>query len=340
MSLILAWVLFPLLLAAIGVGWGVLVERAAGTTVNDALLLPLGLAAALVVAGTLTTFASTAPAANSVVAVGTAAGLILLIWPRLPGRAGAAAGLEAASPGRPAARRRMLPGRWPLLAAVGALLVYGAPVLLSGQATFTGYLKLDDTATWFNIVDIVMSHSHSLTAMNAAFHPPSDFTTVFVGDVGEHYPLGAFMLLGVGHGLTGIDPAWIIQPYFACCAAALALCVYALVGALVPSPRLRALVAFLAAQPALLYGYSLWGGIKEKMIMMGPFNPIVPRAIQDKVNQTAADIGAGKFHPFTGPVVDNQGKERLAAGKVMSDEVLSRMDYYVEGVQGTLPASK
>ena len=263
MSLILAWVLFPLLLAAIGVGWGVLVERAAGTTVNDALLLPLGLAAALVVAGTLTTFASTAPAANSVVAVGTAAGLILLIWPRLPGRAGAAAGLEAASPGRPAARRRMLPGRWPLLAAVGALLVYGAPVLLSGQATFTGYLKLDDTATWFNIVDIVMSHSHSLTAMNAAFHPPSDFTTVFVGDVGEHYPLGAFMLLGVGHGLTGIDPAWIIQPYFACCAAALALCVYALVGALVPSPRLRALVAFLAAQPALLYGYSLWGGIKE-----------------------------------------------------------------------------
>ena len=34
--------------------------------------------------------------------------------------------------------------------------------------------------------------------MNAAFHPPSDFTTVFVGDVGEHYPLGAFMLLFAG----------------------------------------------------------------------------------------------------------------------------------------------
>ncbi len=69
---------------------------------------------------------------------------------------------------------------------------------------------------------------------------------MFTGDVGEHYPLGAFMLLGVGHGLTGIDPAWIIQPYFACCAAALALCIYALVEPLVPSPRLRALVAFLA----------------------------------------------------------------------------------------------
>jgi hypothetical protein len=160
-------------------------------------------------------------------------------------------------------RRWPLPGGWPALAAIGALLVYGAPVLLSGQATFTGYLKLDDTATWFNVVDIVMSHSHSLAAMHAAFHPPSDFTTVFSEDVGEHYPVGAFMLLGVGHGLTGIDPAWIIQPYFACCAAALALGVYALVEPLVPSPRLRALVAFLAAQSALLYGYSMWGGIKE-----------------------------------------------------------------------------
>src|SRR6202008_4820865 len=77
------------------------------------------------------------------------------------------------------------------------------------------------------------------------------------------YPVGAFMLLGVGNRLTGIDPAWIIQPYFGCCAAALALGIYALIEPLVSSPRLRALVAFLAAQPALLYGYSLWGGIKE-----------------------------------------------------------------------------
>src|SRR5439155_20983560 len=112
------------------------------------------------------------------------------------------------------------------LASVGSVLIIGAPVHLTEQATFTGYLKLYDTTTWFNVVDIVMSHSHTLSAMSAAFHPPSDFTTVFTGDVGEQYPLGAFMLLGVGHGLTGIDAAWIIQPYFACCAAALALGVY------------------------------------------------------------------------------------------------------------------
>ena len=85
---------------------------------------------------------------------------------------------------------------------------------------------------------------------------------------------------------------------------------------------------------------NLWGGIKEGMIKMGPFNKAVPKDVQDLVNKTAADIGAGKFHPFTGPVTDNDGKERLAAGKVMTDDVLSKMDYYVEGVQGTLPVTK
>jgi hypothetical protein len=232
-SLILSWVLFPLVLAAVGAGWGAVVERGAGTRVDGALLLPLGLAAALVVAGTLTAFTATAPAAVPVVAVGAVAGLVFA-WPgwRL--------------------------GRWPLLAAVGVLLVYGAPVLLAGQATFTGFIRLDDTATWFNVIDHVMSHSRSVSS-----EPTSTYSLVFKTDIGATYPLGAFMLLGVAHGLTGIDAAWIFQPYLACCGAAVALCLFALMRPLVPSPRVRALLAFVAAQSALLYGYGLWGGIKE-----------------------------------------------------------------------------
>ena len=85
---------------------------------------------------------------------------------------------------------------------------------------------------------------------------------------------------------------------------------------------------------------SIWGGLKEGMIKMGPYNKIVPKDVQDQVNKVSADIASGKFHPFTGPVKDNDGKERLAAGQAMSDEVLSKMDYYVEGIQGKLPVSK
>ena len=35
--------------------------------------------------------------------------------------------------------------------------------------------------------------------------------------------------------------------------------------------------------------------------------------------------------------IDQDGKERVAAGKVMSDDDLGKMDYYVEGVASRLP---
>ena len=85
---------------------------------------------------------------------------------------------------------------------------------------------------------------------------------------------------------------------------------------------------------------SIWGGLREGMIRMGPFNAAVPKDVQDLVEHTAADIANRRFHPFTGPIRDNEGKERLAAGKVISDDALLKMDYYVEGVQGKLPEAK
>jgi simple sugar transport system substrate-binding protein len=85
---------------------------------------------------------------------------------------------------------------------------------------------------------------------------------------------------------------------------------------------------------------NVWGGIKDGMIRMGPFGKTVPKDAQDQMKKAEADIAAGRLHPFTGPMKDNAGAERLAAGKTIGDEALSKMDYYVEGVQGRIPASK
>jgi len=82
---------------------------------------------------------------------------------------------------------------------------------------------------------------------------------------------------------------------------------------------------------------NLWGGMKEGMIKLAPVNNAVPADVKAKVAQLEKDIAAGKFHPFAGPVKDQSGKERVAAGQVMSDKDLGTMDYYVEGVQGQLP---
>ena len=48
-------------------------------------------------------------------------------------------------------------------------------------------------------------------------------------------------------------------------------------------------------------------------------------------------IKAGKFHPFTGPVIDQDGKVQIAAGATPEDGHLLGMSYFVKGVQGTIP---
>jgi simple sugar transport system substrate-binding protein len=84
----------------------------------------------------------------------------------------------------------------------------------------------------------------------------------------------------------------------------------------------------------------VWGGIKDGMIKLAPFNKIVPPNVVAMVNTAESEIAAGKLHPFTGPMKTNEGKEVLAAGKTITDADLSKMDYYVEGVVGKLPVSK
>jgi hypothetical protein len=150
------------------------------------------------------------------------------------------------------------PERWVIAAALLVFAVYGAPVVLSGEPTFAGYIKLDDTATWMAFVDRLMDHGRDLSGL-----APSSYQTTLQVNLPSGYPVGAFLPLGVGTQLSGVDVAWLVQPYMATMAALLALCLAWLVRPLLEPRPLRALVAFGAAQPALLFGYSLWGGIKE-----------------------------------------------------------------------------
>jgi basic membrane protein A and related proteins len=85
---------------------------------------------------------------------------------------------------------------------------------------------------------------------------------------------------------------------------------------------------------------NVWGGIKDGMIKLAPFNKVVPPDVVAMVKKAEGEIAAGKLNPFTGPMKTNDGKEVLAAGKTITDAELSKMDYYVEGVVGKLPTSK
>ncbi len=147
---------------------------------------------------------------------------------------------------------------WPVLAAAGVFFVFGAPVILSGDATFTGYIKLDDTSTWLAFTDHVLTYGHATDGLN-----PSSYEAVVQINLSAGYPLGAFIPLAIAHELTATDPAWLFQPYMAVMAAMMALVFYEVARPVISDDRFRAAAVFVAAQPALLVGYAFWGGIKE-----------------------------------------------------------------------------
>jgi basic membrane protein A and related proteins len=76
------------------------------------------------------------------------------------------------------------------------------------------------------------------------------------------------------------------------------------------------------------------GGVKDAMVRAGDFGPKVPKAVRDEVLARQGDIAKGKLLPFTGPIIDNEGKLIVAGGKAMPDEQIQSMNFLVAGVQG------
>jgi hypothetical protein len=234
--LLVAWLLFPIVLVTLAGGCGLLVERAAGRRMPGALVVPSGFALMVVLGALLTSADATAELATPLVVVLAVAGFAL-------------------------SRERLRAARpdpWAAACAALAFLAFGAPVLLSGEATFAGYIKLDDTATWMAFTDHTMEHGRDLDGL-----APSSYEATLDLNLPKGYPTGIFVPYGIGHELVGEDLAWLFQPYEAVLGGLLALCVYALAAPLVASARVRALISLIAAQSALLVGYAMWGGVKE-----------------------------------------------------------------------------
>jgi simple sugar transport system substrate-binding protein len=78
-----------------------------------------------------------------------------------------------------------------------------------------------------------------------------------------------------------------------------------------------------------------WGGFDSGMLGMSPFANMPPEvaAIATKLE---ADIKAGTNKVFVGPIPDQSGAVKIAAGVVMDDRALNQMQWLVQGVEGKL----
>ncbi len=75
-----------------------------------------------------------------------------------------------------------------------------------------------------------------------------------------------------------------------------------------------------------------WGGLDSGMVYMSPYNPDLPKDVVEMAETARKGIIAKTVHPFTGPIKDLDGKERVAAGKTATDKEILSMDWYVPGV--------
>ncbi len=278
-TLAVAWVAFPLLLGGISLGAGLFVQSVSRIELPGVLLLPVGFAAVIVLADAVTASATTAKAAVPAVVALAAAGFTLAYPLRL--------NLE----------------RWTSASTLLVYAVYAAPIVLTGTATFAGYIKLDDTATWLALADNALVRGRSLAGV-----APSTYWALLHEYLHTGYPLGSMLPLGIGAKLVREDPLWVFQPYLAFQAVLLALTFQGVLAGVIRSAWVRAVVVFLAAQSALFYGYATWGAIKEvvtvpllalaavlvsRLLRNRPLGNVVPLAITIAAILAVLDVGGG-----------------------------------------------
>jgi hypothetical protein len=238
-SFICGCILFPLVLLTLSAGGGLLVRKLGAGWLPAGLVLPVGFALLVATCSFVTYIDWLAPAAGYIALA------LALVGFALEARAGTLR----------APRLDGIP--WAALAALAAFAAIGAPTLLTGTPTWTGYSRIVDIGFQMDFGQYLASAGRAMTGSESSYH-------LVVGKLTHiGYPGGGQATLGAIAKLIHTNLAWCYQMYHAFAAAMGALAIYSLLGRVTHSRLLRALGAAVAILPTPLYAYTLEGGIKE-----------------------------------------------------------------------------
>ena len=85
---------------------------------------------------------------------------------------------------------------------------------------------------------------------------------------------------------------------------------------------------------------AVWWGVKEGAIDIVSISDKVPADIKTKVETVKAGLKDGSFSIWKGPVMGQDGKEKLAKDAVADDKFLGGVMFYIKGVEGKVPGGK
>ena len=84
-------------------------------------------------------------------------------------------------------------------------------------------------------------------------------------------------------------------------------------------------------------GLAYWGGMADGAVGVASLSPDLTKEDVAEIDSVIAEIKAGKFHPMTGPIVDQDGEEKLAAGETIDDPSMLGINWLVKGVETRIP---
>ena len=84
---------------------------------------------------------------------------------------------------------------------------------------------------------------------------------------------------------------------------------------------------------------TVWG-VKEGTNDLIKIADAVPEDIKKKVQEVKDGLKAGTFEVFSGPIMGNDGKERLAKDTKADQAWKDKVDFYVKGIDGKIPSAK
>ncbi len=75
--------------------------------------------------------------------------------------------------------------------------------------------------------------------------------------------------------------------------------------------------------------------LKEGCMALSEFGPKVSQEVQDQVLKVVDDLDAGTIVTFKGSILDQDGNEVVKEGEVLTDDLMSNVDWMVQGMVGS-----
>jgi basic membrane protein A and related proteins len=79
------------------------------------------------------------------------------------------------------------------------------------------------------------------------------------------------------------------------------------------------------------------GGLETGVVRLAPLSDLVPPEVKALVEAQAARIRSGELDIFAGPIRDQDGTIRVSEGATIPEAEQLTLDWFVQGVQGTIP---